>query len=349
MSAGDGSQNEDRRDQTDGAGRLNPLSFDEAATVSHGVVDQVESAVIADRDFLELLLTSVVSRGHIHLEDVPGTGKTVTAQILAQSLGVTFNRIQFTPDLLPADITGSHIYDEVEKEFDFQPGPVFANIVLADEINRAPPKTQAALLEAMGEGQVSIEGTSYALPEPFFVIATQNPIEQQGTFELPEAQRDRFTMKSQMGYPERAGERELLNRREDRHSQIPSVTPVTNPDQVKQLQNTAEHVSVSTEVKNYIIDIARETRDDDRVSIGVSPRGVQKMFETVRAFAVVNGRDYVTPHDIKILSDPVLTHRLVLSTDASIRDVDASSITADVLETVAVPGSDGSETEASVE
>lgn len=345
MSAGDGNQNEDRDHEESGFGTVTPLSVDEAAAVSHRVVDQVESAVIADRDFLELLLTSVVSRGHIHLEDVPGTGKTVTAQILAQSLGVSFNRIQFTPDLLPADITGSHIYDEVEKEFDFQRGPVFANIVLADEINRAPPKTQAALLEAMGEGQVSIEGTSYELPQPFFVIATQNPIEQQGTFELPEAQRDRFTMKSQMGYPERAGERELLNRREDRHSQIPSVEAVTTPHEVKRLQRTAEHVSVSKEVKNYMIDIARETRTDDRVSIGVSPRGVQKMFETVRAYAVVNGRDYVTPHDIKLLSDPVLTHRLVLSTDASIRDVEASSIIDTVLEAVEVPGSDGSDPE----
>lgn len=343
MSSEDETHDESPTTAEPGSDSLDPLSFEKAASVSQRVVDQVESAVITDREFLELLLTSVVSRGHIHLEDVPGTGKTVTAQILAQSLGVSFNRIQFTPDLLPADITGSHIYDEVEKEFDFQPGPVFANVVLADEINRAPPKTQAALLEAMGEGQVSIDGTSYSLPHPFFVIATQNPIEQQGTFELPEAQRDRFSMKSQMGYPDRAGERELLNRREDRHSQIPSVTAVTSPHEVQQLQRTAEYVSVSTAVKNYLIDIARETRDDERVSIGVSPRGVQKMFETARAYAVVNGRDYVTPHDVKVLSNPVLAHRLVLSTDASIRDVDSSSVIADILDAVTVPGSDGTE------
>ncbi len=320
---------------------INPLSFDEAAETAEAVMEQVGTAVVANEDFLELLLTSVIARGHVHLEDVPGTGKTVTAQILAQALGVSFNRVQFTPDLLPADITGSHVYNEVEKTFEFQEGPVFANIVLADEINRAPPKTQAALLEAMGEGQVSVDGTSYELPKPFFVIATQNPIEQQGTFELPEAQRDRFVMKSEMGYPDHSGERELLNRRENRRTQIPTVEPVSDATALRRLQVTAEQVGVKEPVKDYIIEIARATRNDDRVEIGVSPRGVQKMFETARALAVVRGRDYVTPHDIKYLAAPVFAHRLVLTTDAAIREIDPELIITETLDAIKVPGADG--------
>jgi len=320
---------------------IDALPFKEAERIASEVLAQISTAVIADNDFLELLLTSVISRGHVHLEDVPGTGKTVTAQVLAQALGVTFNRIQFTPDLLPADITGSHIYDEVEKNFDFQEGPVFANVVLADEINRAPPKTQAALLEAMGEGQVSVDGESYELPKPFFVIATQNPIEQQGTFELPEAQRDRFAIKSKMGYPERSGERELLDRRENRRTQIPSVTAVSDPETLRRLQITAEQVSVDGSVKDYIIDIARHTRQDDRVENGVSPRGVQKMFEVVRAAPVIEGRDYVTPHDVKRLARPVFAHRLVLTTESGVRDVDPNTIIDEALDSIAVPGADG--------
>lgn len=338
-------QSESRSRESDGIGAVEPLSFPDAAEITRCVMDQIESAVIADEPFLELLVTSVISRGHVHLEDVPGTGKTVTAQILAQALGVSFNRIQFTPDLLPADITGSHIYNEVEKTFEFQNGPVFTNVVLADEINRAPPKTQAALLEAMGEGQVSVDGTSYTLPEPFFVIATQNPIEQQGTFELPEAQRDRFLLKTRMGYPDRDGERELLNRRESRQTQIPEVNAVSSPEEVRRLQATAERVGVKDAVKDYIISIARATRDDQRVETGVSPRGVQKMFESVRALAVVNGRDYATPHDVKRLCEPVFAHRLVLTTDSSIRDVQPETIISEVLDGVEVPGADGSPVE----
>lgn len=320
---------------------VDPLPFDEASEIGQRVMGQVGSAIVADDDFLELLLTSVVSRGHVHLEDVPGTGKTVTAQILAQALGVKFNRIQFTPDLLPADITGSHVYNEVDKEFNFQAGPVFANIVLADEINRAPPKTQAALLEAMGEGQVSVDGDSYELPKPFFVIATQNPIEQQGTFELPEAQRDRFSVKTAMGYPDKDGERELLDRREDRRTQIPTVNAVSSPGELQRLQATAEQVGVKPEVKDYIIDIARETRSHEQVNNGVSPRGVQKMFEAARALAVLDGRDYVTPHDVKRLAEPVFAHRLVLSTDATVREVSPTDVLGQCVGAIPVPGADG--------
>lgn len=320
---------------------IDPLPFDDAAEIASEVLDQIETAVIADDEFLELLMTSVIARGHVHLEDVPGTGKTVTAQVLAQALGVSFNRIQFTPDLLPADITGSHIYDEAKKEFEFQKGPVFANVVLADEINRAPPKTQAALLEAMGEGQVSVDGSSHELPKPFFVIATQNPIEQQGTFELPEAQRDRFAIKSMMGYPGKEGERELLNRRENRRTQIPSVTSVSDPETLRRLQVTAEEVTVKDDVKDYIIDIARHTREDSRVENGVSPRGIQKLFEVVRALPVINGRDYVTPNDVKKVIHPVFAHRLVLTTESGVRGVDPDSILDDALNSIEVPGADG--------
>jgi len=319
---------------------IDPLSVAEASSIASEVIEQVGRAVVGEREFFELLLTGVIARGHVQLEDVPGTGKTLAAQVLAEALGMSFSRIQFTPDLLPADITGSHVYDEVEKEFDFQRGPVFANVVLADEINRAPPKTQAALLEAMGEKQVSVDGTSFQLPKPFFVIATQNPIEQEGTFELPEAQRDRFSIKTAMGYPGHDGERELLDRRGDRRTQVPSVEAVTDPTTVRRVQVTSEEIGVKPAVKDYIIDLAEYTRQDKSVDIGVSPRGVQMMFEAARAHAVVRGREYVTPGDVKRLALPVYAHRLVLTTDAAIRDVNPRNIVRDAIETVEVPGMD---------
>lgn len=317
---------------------IDPLPPDDATDISEGVMRKVGSAVVTHRDFLDLLLTGVIGRGHVQLEDVPGTGKTLAAQMLAQALGVSYSRIQFTPDLLPADITGSHIYNEKQKTFEFQEGPVFANVVLADEINRAPPKTQAALLEAMGEGQVSVDGTTYNLPKPFFVIATQNPIEQSGTFELPEAQRDRFAIKTMMGYPNKDGEHELLDRRASRRTQVPTVDAVSDAETVRQLQTTAELVTVKHEVRDYIIETARATREDARTAIGVSPRGVQKMFEISRALAVVNGRDYVTPNDVKRLAKPVFAHRLVLTTDASLRNVEPNVVIEEVLSTIPVPG-----------
>jgi MoxR-like ATPase len=319
---------------------IEPLPVEEASSIAEDVIEQIGTAVVGEREFFELLLTGVIARGHVQLEDVPGTGKTLAAQVLAEALGMSFSRVQFTPDLLPADITGSHVYDEVEKEFEFQRGPIFANVVLADEINRAPPKTQAALLEAMGETQVSVDGTSFQLPKPFFVIATQNPIEQEGTFELPEAQRDRFSIKTAMGYPGHDGERELLNRRGDRRRQMPSVDAVTDPETVRQVQVTSEEVGVKPEVKDYIIDLAAYTRGDGRVDIGVSPRGVQMMFEAARAHAVLRGREYVTPGDVKRLAEPLYAHRLVLTTDAAIRDVDQREIIREAIETVEVPGMD---------
>lgn len=318
--------------------QIEPVPIKTVAETANQIIEQIGSAVVADVDFFELLLTGVIARGHVHVEDVPGTGKTLAAQVLAETLGMSFSRVQFTPDLLPADITGSHIYDEVDAEFEFQRGPIFANVVLADEINRAPPKTQAALLEAMGEKQVSMDGTSYALPRPFFVIATQNPVEQEGTFELPEAQRDRFSIKTQMGYPGHEGELELLDRRGSRRMQVPSVDTVIAPEDVRRIQVTAEEVGVRGEIKEYIVNLAEHTRDDPRINIGVSPRGVQKMFEAARARAVLQTREYVTPDDVKRLASPIYGHRLVLTTDASIRDVDPDDLIAEALEAVSVPG-----------
>jgi len=257
----------------------------EAAARITAVIDRIGEAVITDREFLETVAAGLLSRGHVLLEDVPGTGKTLTAVALADALDLEFNRIQFTPDLLPSDITGSQIYNEQDGEFRFQRGPVFANIVLADEINRAPPKTQSALLEAMDEGQVTVGGTTYKLPDPFFVIATQNPIEQEGTFRLPEAQRDRFVVKTSIGYPERSGEIDLITRRASRNTQMPTVDPVVDAEQVTTLRQLPERVSIKESVKEYLVDLARASREDPRVDVGVSPRGIQRFFEAARAFS----------------------------------------------------------------
>jgi len=301
------------------------------------ILDAVGEAVIADDRFLENVLTGVLAQGHVLLEDVPGTGKTLTARSFASALGLSFSRIQFTPDLLPSDITGSNVYNEGTGEFEFAPGPIFSNIVLADEINRAPPKTQAALLEAMGEGQVTVDGETNALPDPFFVIATQNPIEQEGTFGLPEAQRDRFVFKLTMGYPTFAEERTLIDRRADRTAQSPSVDAVVDPETVAALQSVPESVTVDGKLRDYVVALGRATREDDRVDVGVSPRGVQRLFEAARAAAVIAGRGYVVPDDIRRVAHPTFAHRIVLTTEASVRGATAAEVLEDVLARVDVP------------
>jgi MoxR-like ATPase len=313
------------------------MDVPQAAATCDDVVEAVGKAVVTDRDFLETVLTGVLARGHVLLEDVPGTGKTLTARSIAAALGLSFTRIQFTPDLLPADITGSSVYDERENAFEFQPGPVFANVVLADEINRAPPKTQAALLEAMGEGQVTVDGVTHDLPEPFVVIATQNPVEQEGTFRLPEAQRDRFVVKTELGYPGRAGERELVDRRADRTNRAPTVSRVVGNEQVTALRAVPERVRVDGKLRDYVVDVGRATREDPRVDVGVSPRGVQRLFEAARARAVIRGRDYVVPDDVKAAAPAVCRHRLVLTSDARVRGVDSLDVVDDVLDEVPVP------------
>ncbi|RQG92120.1 AAA family ATPase [Natrarchaeobius chitinivorans] len=311
---------------------------DEAATAVRTILERIEEAAVVDRRVLHAMLAAVLARGHVLLEDVPGTGKTVTARVIAEAMGLEFTRIQFTPDLLPSDVTGSTVYDEHAGEFEFAKGPVFANVVLADEINRAPPKTQAALLEAMEERQVSVDGTTHDLPRPFVVIATQNPIEQEGTFRLPEAQRDRFSVKTSFGYPDVDGEMGLLERRANRRTLSPSVDPAVTPDSVRVLQMLTETVAVDEKVRRYIVELARETRRDGRAEIGVSPRGVQRVFEAARAAATIDGRSYVTPDDVKRLAQPTMAHHIVLTTEATVEGIEGRDVVRDALETVDVPG-----------
>ncbi|PSP93592.1 ATPase [Halobacteriales archaeon QS_4_62_28] len=309
----------------------------EASAVCSSVLDEVGSAVIGEREFFETVLLGVVGRGHVLLEDVPGTGKTLTARTMAETLGLAFSRIQFTPDLLPADITGTHVFNERERTFEFNEGPVFANVVLADEINRAPPKTQSALLEAMEEGQVTVDGDTYELPRPFFVIATQNPVEMEGTFELPEAQVDRFLVKTSIGYPDDEGEFELLQRRAGRIEQSPSVRTVVSPEAVEDLRELPESITVEESVLRYVSAVARATREHRHVDVGVSPRGTQRLFEAVRARAVIRGREFVTPDDVKAVADPVLAHRIVLTPEARVENVEEAAVVETVLGEVEVP------------
>jgi len=313
------------------------MSVQEAATTAEAVIDEVRSVVVVDRTVLEEMTAGLLARGHVLLEDVPGTGKTLTARSFATALGLEFSRIQFTPDLMPSDITGSYVFEEGSGEFHFTPGPVFANIVLADEINRAPPKTQSALLEAMEENQVTVDGETHDLPEPFVVIATQNPVEQEGTFELPEAQRDRFIVKTSLGYPDEEGTRELIDRRADRNTPDPTVEQIIDREEVMELREVPETVSVEDPVREYIGEICRTTRTDGRVRVGVSPRGVQRLFEISRARAVLDGRSYVVPDDVKRIARPALAHRLILDPEASVRGVSKADVIDSVLDSVEVP------------
>jgi MoxR-like ATPase len=301
------------------------------------VIEAVSAAVVCDRSFLEEVLVGVLSRGHVLMEDVPGTGKTLTARSVASALGLSFSRVQFTPDLLPSDVTGTFVYNERDRSFEFSAGPIFANVVLADEINRAPPKTQSALLEAMEERQVTVDGDTRELPEPFLVLATQNPVEQEGTFELPEAQVDRFAVKTSIGYPDAEGEVELLRRRAGRTDRAPGVEAVLDPEAVLALREAPESVRVEEDLLAYIANVARATREDRRVSVGVSPRGTQRLFEAARARAAMAGRGYVTPDDVKGIAVPVLAHRLVLTPDAKVENVGKRRVLRDVLDGVAVP------------
>ena len=292
------------------------MSVTDAAEQVDAVIDEVLSAVVADREVLEIVSAGLLARGHVLLEDVPGTGKTLTARSVATALGLEFSRIQFTPDLMPSDITGSYVFEEGTGEFHFTPGPVFANIVLADEINRAPPKTQSALLEAMEEGQVTVDGE---------------------THELPEAQRDRFIVKTSLGYPDPAGTQELIDRRADRDRPDPTVDTVIDSDTVRTLQQAPEAVVVERPVREYLGEVCRETRTDGRVEVGVSPRGVQRLFEVARARAVLDGREFLVPDDVKRIAVPALVHRLVLDPEARVQGASRRDVIESVLEQVDVP------------
>lgn len=301
------------------------------------LLQSMNETVIAEERFLKIVTTGLIAKGHVLIEDVPGTGKTLTAKSFAKATGLEFNRIQFTPDLLPSDITGSHIYNESQNQFEFKKGPIFSNVILADEINRAPPKTQAALLEAMGEKQVTVDNTTFELPKPFFVIATQNPIEQEGVFPLPEAQKDRFMLKTQIGYPDRKGERKILDNRSNRQKQAPQAEKAINEKEVKQLQSAVEQIECKENLRDYMVDIGRKTRKDDRIDTGASPRAIQRLFEASKAKAMIEGRGFVVPDDVKQVAEPVLKHRMLLSLDAEMNEVKVEKVIESILQTVEVP------------
>ncbi|WKZ35571.1 MAG: MoxR family ATPase [Anaerolineales bacterium] len=307
------------------------------ALTSQKVMDEVERAVVGKRSVLELIMSAVLAGGHVLLEDFPGLGKTLIARSFAAVLGLDFKRIQFTPDLLPGDITGGYVLDRAHNRFLLRRGPIFSNIVLADEINRASPKTQSALLEAMQEGQVTLEGESMPLPEPFLVMATQNPIEYEGTFPLPEAQLDRFMLKLSIGYPDVAEEKEILNRRHTRRQEDVELKPVTSAAKLMKLRAMVESVHVDSDLEGYIARLVHETRNDRRVAVGASPRASLAFLKMARAHAALNGRDYILPDDIKRFAAPILSHRIMLLPEYWVaRDITAEVIH-DVFRKVAVP------------
>ena len=317
--------------------KASPAAIRGVAATANAVIEQVAKAIIGKRDVLENVLISILADGHCLMEDFPGTAKSLMIMTFADTLGCKYRRIQFTPDLLPSDITGTYIYDEKENEFKFRAGPIFANIILADEINRAPPKTQAAMLEAMQERQTSIEGVTHKLPKPFIVMATQNPIEQEGTYPLPEAQVDRFMQKMSMGYPSREDEREILIRRMGRGKDDVDVDVVTSPEKILAMMRTVEGIHLDPALLTYIVEIVTRTREDPRVVVGASPRGSLALFKLSRARAVLHGRDYITPDDIKAISIHGLAHRIILKPEPRIRGVLPEDILNKILAEVPVP------------
>jgi MoxR-like ATPase len=301
------------------------------------VLDAVDAVVVGKRPSLELVLLGVLARGHVLLEDNPGLGKTLVARSFALALGLDFKRIQFTPDLLPADITGSYVYDQSKGSFDFRPGPLFTNLLLADEINRTPPKTQAALLEVMQESQVTVEGTTFPLDPPFAVLATQNPIEYEGTYPLPEAQLDRFLCRVRLGYPGRDDEWEVLRQRIERRVDDITVPRVVGRDEVLALQASVEQVTVEETVGRYMVDLAAATRTNPQVLVGASPRGALALLKLARGKAMLDGRDYVTPDDVKAVAVPALGHRITLRPEMWVRRVTGDDVVEQVLATVPTP------------
>lgn len=309
----------------------------ETAKTCRALIDEVAKTILGKRETLELVTVAILSNGHILFEDLPGLAKTLMANTFANALGCQFKRIQFTPDLLPSDITGTYIFDVKKGEFRFNRGPIFTNILLADEVNRAPPKTQAALLEAMQEYQVTLEGITHPLPRPFIVIATQNPIEYEGTYQLPEAQLDRFLMKLSIGYPSDSVEEQILFNRQKREKDEVDVNVITCPETVIEMQNAIEKVHINPNLVKYIVSIVRATREDPRIQVGSSPRGSLALFKLSRAIAVLRGRDFITPDDIKQIVIPALSHRLILKPEPRIRGVKPEDVLAKILEEVQVP------------
>ena len=299
------------------------------------VAANVERVIIGKSHEVRLTLVALLCRGHLLIEDVPGTGKTMLAKAVARSLGCSFRRIQFTPDLLPSDVTGLSIYNQKTQEFEFRPGPIMAQVVLADEINRATPKTQSSLLECMEEHQATIDGTTYQMPEPFLVIATQNPIEYEGTFALPEAQLDRFMLRIRLGYPSPADEATILDEQKVAHP-LEELHEVLGVDELRELQPAVRQVYVDPSVADYIVRLVNGTRTHPDVYLGASPRGSLALYRTGQALAALAGRDYVIPDDVKMLAESALAHRLIIKTSSSMHDIDPRQVVAELLNTVPV-------------
>ncbi len=306
-----------------------------ARTFLAALAERVEARLFGVREPLRLVLIGILTDSHVLIDDVPGVGKTTLIRMMASLLGLRFSRVQFTPDLMPSDITGTSVLNLKSQEFEFRHGPIFAEVMLADEINRATPKTQAALLEAMQERQVTVDGVTYPLPDPFFVLATQNPVELEGTFPLPEAQLDRFLLRVRMGYPDERDEERILT--VGREGRIVPSTPLADVPDLPGLRRLVEGVRLEQPVRRFIVALARATRDHRDLQVGASPRAIEHMGDATRARALLDGRDYVLPDDVKALAEPVLVHRLVPTTDARIRDRRAEEILREVLEEVPVP------------
>lgn len=313
------------------------LKSNEAGEVCRQIISQVSKVIVGKEPVLEKVMLAILSNSHILFEDYPGLAKTLLARSFAMSMGCAFSRIQFTPDILPADITGTYIYNVKSGEFDLRKGPVFANVLLADEINRAPPKTQAALLEAMQERQVTLDGRTHLLTDPFVVMATQNPIEYEGVYPLPEAQLDRFIVKLSLGYPNRLEEVEILSRRMNRQREDVVLDPVTDASKILELQRTVEQIHVDDDVLGYVADIVQATRSQRQVEVGASPRGSLSIFKLARARAVFHGRDFVIPDDVKEVAGPALVHRVIMKSESWVKGTDSSNVVDEVLRSIPVP------------
>jgi len=313
------------------------MELEQVHELTDRALDEIERAIVGKREPLELVVTGLLADGHVLLEDYPGLAKTLAARCFAQVLSMRFTRIQFTPDLMPSDVTGSSIWNQRETDFEFRPGPIFANLLLADEINRAPPKTQAALLEAMQERQVTIEGVTHLLEPPFLVIATQNPIEYEGTYPLPEAQLDRFLLRTAFGYPDPEDEIEVLDRRIERRTDEVELDPVVDRETLLEMQQAIEEVHVAPSIRRYCVDLVAATRESQNSAVGASPRGSLALLKLSRCKAAIAGRDYVLPDDVKAVAVPALAHRLVLRPELWVQKITAEDVIRDVLQRVPAP------------